>query len=80
MRPPPTLDTLPPEAREWLYWLGTVLAEVGGLAGAITTTIAYSSPDIALPMWVPIVTSVLLILSGRLHSMAKNNTPKSVSR
>lgn len=69
------LTAVPPRVRARLYWAGYVLGVLGQGVTIVWGAVAASSPDVAMPLWLVIVSAVLGLLQTQLNLLAGSNLP-----
>jgi len=69
--------SLPPRVRVALYWSGYALGSLAALLTLVSGSIAAASPDVTLPVWVPIAAAAVGLVAAQLNGLAAQNVTPS---
>jgi membrane protein insertase Oxa1/YidC/SpoIIIJ len=67
------LNQIPSNVRTALYWVGYVLGVLSQATTIVWGAIAAASPDVAMPLWLVIVSAVVAFAQTQLNLLAGSN-------
>lgn len=69
------LQSIPPKARLWLYWVGYIVGMIGQGMTLIWGTVAAARPDVEMPLWLLATSVTIGFLQTQLNLLAGSNVP-----